>query len=131
MTLPILKARTIIHEFYLESKNKNPLEGTSEKIHRAHVAKKIHDLSFNKEKCDSYIYILNLLDFLETISFYVNHGDIEDSDIENLMGLSLTFFYDIFSARIDERRVKYSNPNYYCEFEKLVNRIKCEKTLGS
>lgn len=126
---PILKARIIIHEFYTLSKTSDKDKLLTEKQHRYFVANEINKLSSDPTRCEKYIHILNLLDFLETISFYANHEDIEDSDIENLMGLSLTFYYDVLEMRIDERRKKYSNPSYYCEFETLVNRMKCERTL--
>lgn len=63
-----------------------------------------------------YVYLLNLLDFLETLAFYANNhyvGAIE-------LGISIYFFYTIFTPRIEDRKGKYGQKDFYKEFEKLA-----------
>lgn len=122
---PIIKARQIIQRLYRESKITNPT--ASEMTHRYNIGIKINEISEDINGSEDYVYLLNLLDFLESISFFANRNDITAEDIKDLMGLSLDFFYTIFKPRIDARRTKYkdrSNNEFYSEFEKLVASIK-------
>lgn len=117
---PIIKARQIIQWLYRESVNALP--DRSEVIYRNKIAKKIDDLSRDVNRSDEYIYILNLLDFLETISYLANTGKISREDVNNLMGPSMEFFFEIFKPRIEDRRKKYKNDEYYAAFEKFVTK---------
>jgi len=124
---PILKARHIIQRLYRESNNLYP--GAPESVHRSHIAIRVNEISENINTSEEYTYLLNLLDFLETISYFANKGDISESDIKNLMGPSMGFFFIIFTPRIEARRRKYSNENYYCELEKLVIKMNKKKNF--
>lgn len=120
---PIIKARSIIQRLYRESNNLNP--GAKEKIHRLHIAKRIDEISKDALSYKEYTYLLNLLDFLETISYYANENKmITIDDIKNLMGPSMEFFFSIFLIRIRDRRNKYQNKKYYCEFHKIVKKLR-------
>ena len=118
----ILKARQIIQRLYRESNIQNP--GAPHSVHNSHISIRIHEISENIDNSNEYIYLLNLLDFLETISYFANKGAISISDIESLMGPSMGFFFTIFTPRIEARRQKYQNNKYYCELEKLVKNMK-------
>lgn len=123
----ILKARQIIQRLYRESNNLHP--GAPESVHRSHIAIRINEISENINTSEEYVYLLNLLDLLETISYFANNGLILESEIQNLMGPSMEFFFIIFKPRIEHRREKYRNESYYCEFQKLVeNTEKIKKT---
>jgi hypothetical protein len=122
----ILKARVIIQRFYRESKNLNPT--ATEAVHRYYIGIKINEMSEDINSSEGYVYLLNLLEFLESISFFANRKDLQTEDILNLMGLSLVFYYDIFKPRIEARRNKYSHKSMYVEFEKLVEKINCRSS---
>lgn len=119
---PIIKARQIIQRLYRESKIVNP--EAPETVHRYYIGNKINEISEDINLSEEYVYLLNLLDFLETISFFANRDDITADDIRDLMGLSLDFFHTIFKPRIEARRNKYTDKSIYSEFEKLVDSIK-------
>ena len=123
-SVSILKARVIIQRFYRESKNLNPT--ATEAVHRNYIGSKINEMSDDINSSEGYVYLLNLLEFLESISFFANRKDLQTEDILNLMGLSLVFYYDIFKPRIEARRNKYSHKSMYVEFEKLVQKINCK-----
>lgn len=123
---PIIKARSIIQRLYRESNNLHP-NAHNESIHRSHIAKRIDEISRDANSFEEYTYLLNLLDFLETISYYANNSKIISSkDIKNLMGPSMEFFFKIFLLRIHDRRQKYHNRKYYCEFHQLVKKLRKE-----
>jgi hypothetical protein len=119
----IIKARQIIHALYLESKKIQRISEENEDIHRNYIAEKINDYAEDPEKANDYVYLLNLMDFLETISFLANKGIIQKEEITDLMGLSLNFFWDIFHIRIKVRRQKYGDMRYK-EFENLIHSQK-------
>ncbi|MEO8401691.1 MAG: DUF4760 domain-containing protein [Gammaproteobacteria bacterium] len=118
----ILRARQTIQRLYRESNNLHP--GSPESVHRSHIAIRINEISEDINSSEEYTYLLNLLDFLETISYFTNKGDISESDIHNLMGPSMGFFFTIFTPRIEHRRRKYGNEAYYCELQKLVAKMR-------
>lgn len=123
---PIIKAREIIQRLYRESNNLNP--GAKERVHRRHISHRIDEISKDTNSYKEYTHLLNLLDFLETISYYANENKmISIDDIKNLMGPSMEFFFVIFKLRIKDRRKKYRSKVYYCEFQKLVKTLKTKK----
>ena len=122
----ILKARHTIQRLYRESNNLHP--EAPESVHRSHIAIKINEISEDINSSEEYTYLLNLLDFLETISYFTNKGDISESDIQNLMGPSMEFFFTIFTPRIEHRRRKYGNEAYYCELQTLVEKMLKKKS---
>ncbi len=121
----IIKARQIIQRLYRESNNLYP-EAT-ESVHRSYIAIRINEISQNINTSKEYVYLLNLLDLLETISYFANTGVISKQDVQNLMGPSMEFFFIIFKPRIEHRREKYRNETYYCELQKLAERTKQNK----
>lgn len=123
----IIKARVIIHEIYSKSKTQNP--NSSEDQHCEFMANEIYLLGERKDKksIKDYVYILNFLDFLETISLFTNNGYISPKEIDDLMNQSIIFFYKIFSKRIHQRRQKYNDSTFYYQFEKLYLKIQARK----
>lgn len=121
-SIEIIKARQVIHRFYRSSKDSNP--DAPEIVHWNNIGKEIDLLSrapetrFQKE----YVYILNLLDFLETLAYYTNRGHIESNELDELMGISIKFFYTILKPRIDDRKGKYGEKDFYKEFEILASK---------
>lgn len=117
----IIKARQIIHRLYLESKKIN--KDACECQHRKYIADEINKMSNEQKDGDDYILLLNLLDFLETLAYQAKNENIEFKDVEDLIGPSAKFFYQIFYLRIKERRKKYLDQKYYCEFENLIKKM--------
>lgn len=117
----IIKARIIIHELYLKAQEELKEKNIAEKvdIHRD-VGGKIVDLSTSKQKED-FIYLLNFLDFMETIGYFYTNKYLEEKHLYELFGASLKFNYEIFEPYIKHRREKHKNPKFYCEFEKLYD----------
>ncbi len=121
-SIEIIRARQIIHRFYRKTKDNNP--HAPEVVHWNEVGKEIDLLSrapdFQSQR--EYVYLLNLLDFLETMAFYANHDYIEPTELDDLMGISIRFFHTIFKPRIDDRKGKYGEKDFYKEFEILAEK---------
>lgn len=125
--LEIIKARQVIHRFYRQSKEAN--SSAPEIVHWNEIGKAIDALSRSTKPSEQkeYIFLLNLLDYLESIAFYVNNDYIKKKHVEDMMGISIVFFYTIFLPRIEHRREKYNMKDFYIEFEKLYLKIKDQK----
>lgn len=123
----ILEARKIIHSIYIKVKKKHPQ--ASEEEYSQYMAEEICKLGDSKSKKGGieYVYLLNFMDFLETISLFTNRNHVDIDDIKDLMNQSLEFFYTIFHLRIKERRRKYKDESFYSEFETLTRKLKCKK----
>lgn len=144
-SIEIIQARQIIHRYYRFSKDSNTDRAQEtvrryriltnnnilseneliELIHWRQIGKAIDKLSKASDPASQkeYILVLNLLDFLESISYYANNGHIEQKQIDDLMGISLVFFYAIFKLRIKKRREKYGINSFYEQFENLSKKI--------
>lgn len=115
----IIKARTIIHKFYCESRS----EEICQETHIKKISERIKEIGTNSEKADDFVCLLNFLDFLETISYFANNNYLSKRDVQELIAESLTFYYKVFEPWIYYRRQKYSNDNFYREVENLVKDI--------
>lgn len=131
----IVKARTIIQRLYCETKEENQIlcndshiEKISEKIREIgkckYIKKHSASKSTNHEECyKDFTILLNFLDFLETVAFFTNKKSLETTDLQELTGESMLYYYKIFKPWIYYRRSKYNNDNYYCEIQKLAKEI--------
>lgn len=130
---PIIKARAIIHRLYLSTKNDG--EEISDEIHLKRMAGEIKKIGQGKDSSENsskgssedFLYLLNFLDFLETIAYFANRNDISKNDVNELLGGSLTYYYKVFEPWIYYRRGKYKDSSYYFQLEKLVKKIEREK----
>jgi len=113
----IIKAREVIHEFYLSAKEVN-LPLTQHDLNYV-IGQQILLISkINKpNEISKFISLLNFLDFLETIGYMYHAGSLEVKDIQELSGNSIMYFYKIFEAYILYRREK--DPMFYKMFEAL------------
>lgn len=80
------------------------------------------------EQGKSFIYLLNLLDYLETLSYFFSRGDLEITDIQNICGNNAIFFFESFKLFIEQRQKHdkkyYSNFTYlYYELKKMQIKI--------
>jgi hypothetical protein len=61
----------------------------------------IHD---DEKKVTDFIYLLNFLDFLETIGYLHSEKAISLDGVRELLGNSIIYFYEIFSVYIEYRK---------------------------
>lgn len=112
----IIKARRVIHEFYLLAQSDNTL--TQEQINFAIGQQILRIRNENTpEAIEKFISLLNFLDFLETIGYLYNRNSLLIKDIHELSGNSVCYFYEIFKPYILHRRKK--DPMFYKMFENL------------
>lgn len=131
-SLEIIKARIIIHRLYLRTKEKNerkriskfPIQEYEDTINKE-IGEQIIEMSEDKGKERSFIYLLNFLDFMETIGYLCSEKHITAKALNELCGESLKYNYQIFEAYIDYRNSKHTG-RFYCEFKKLYRNIKKE-----
>ena len=117
-SIEIIKARSIIHSYYQETYHKD--------IDITAHANKIGHLILQAEKAQkpiNFIYLLNFLDFLETVSYFTNANYISLDDINELVGGSIKYYYCVYKPFIHTRRKKYHCNKYYCELEVLAKKI--------
>lgn len=119
----IIKARAIIHRLYIAT-DKNICKDKRDEILASKIKELYENLKFHKD----FIHLLNFLDFLETIAYFSNQGYVEVKEINELLGGSLEYFHKIFTPLVGHLRYHYrddlSNPSYYRELDKLVDKIK-------
>lgn len=132
----LIKARSIIHEIYLDSEakcikqTKGAEDSIDQKLIRDEMGQRIVALSMINNEPDrtKYTYLLSMMDFLETLSYMANEEEIKSEVLSDTLGNSLEFYYEIFYENILKRRSKYNKATYYVEFEKLYNRLVCYDT---
>lgn len=119
----VIKARLVIHKLYLNAQKQ------VSKIHRHEskyitpiIAKGIMELHDKEENAKDFIYLLNFLDFLETIGYLHSEKSISTDEVRELLANSIIYFYEIFSDYIDYRR-KTKDPAFYQHFEKLKDSL--------
>ncbi|MCZ4682685.1 DUF4760 domain-containing protein, partial [Legionella pneumophila] len=115
----IIKARAIIHKFYCETYDENICKET----HRRIIGEKIMEIILVKKQSTNFIYLMNFLDFLETIAYFTNKNYMSEKDIKELLGGSIPYYYEVFKPFINYRRAKYNSENYFCELERLIYKI--------
>lgn len=115
----ILKARVIIHELYCLTYHKE----IDINIHISKIAKRILFMKNKVDSSESFIYLYNFLNFLETISYFANNNYISNVDVDELLGGSVKYYYLIFKLLIEDKRRKYQSDYYYCELETLAKRL--------
>jgi hypothetical protein len=118
----IMMAREIIHEMYIDAQNQHGKENIE--AQRLEIGEKIKKYSEDKIHTKKFIYLLNFLNFLETTGYLSNKGYIQKRDIDELMGNSIKFYYEVFYPYIQHRRTKHHERNFHNEFEKLYLAIR-------
>lgn len=127
-----IKARAIIHELYLQVQNDDSLLiGLSltdrDSAIQENIGKKIIELRGLDYKAEEFIYLLNFLDFMETIGYIENKGYITHQGLDALCGEALIFNYKIFQEYIEIKRLRHDDPGFYKNFERLFNKLNAEK----
>lgn len=67
--------------------------------------------------------LLNFLDFLETIAYFCKANSLSVADVQNLLGYSLVFYYDVFERWLKYRQKKIGEGKY-SEIQWLVKKIR-------
>ncbi len=126
-----LEAKTILHRIYLNTKKPKKNYSCSEK-HIATISNKVKDMAKSNREQDikDFMLLINFLDSLETIAYFVNNNDdVKIENIEEFLGQSIIYYYLIFITWIYEnRRIGNHDNSYYSELEKLVKNLskKCK-----
>lgn len=136
----IIKARQIIHVIYRAVCDEKGYENKKKELNLTkhiypYISQIIIELSVSSEieKQKAFIYLLNYLDFMESIAFlYKEETDEKKLDELNAFcGDTLIFNYGIFYGYIKYKNRKHSTINstkgslkYYENFHKLVHKIK-------
>lgn len=116
----IIKAKCIFHKIYLETKSPDICKD----VHIKKIQEKLKDLGLNKESAKEFTYLLNFLDYLETVAYFANNKHVSHSEVNNLLGGTIEYYYKVFSAWIHYRRNKYKDESYYQELQTFVERAK-------
>jgi hypothetical protein len=121
----IIQARKIIHELFvteyrINQHNFDP-EKKFEKTLRE-VGNKVLIMSqTGGSKGEEFVILLNLLDFLEMLSYFYARGDLEKADILNTCGNNIKFLYPIFDQYM-RNRIEY-HPKDFSNFISLHSAI--------
>lgn len=126
----IIKTRIIIHDLYLKSQNELIKQGINEKhkeweskLHKQ-IGNKIKELSISEDDKDKFIYLLNFLDFMETVGYLYTNKHITLNKLDKLFGASLIFNFRIFEPYILHRQKKHKIGDFYKEFKQLYLDLK-------
>ena len=90
----IIMARQIIHKLFVDAyRDKNGNTKCEYSVALISVAEKIIHMSktANRKK-ESFIYLLNLLDYLEVVSYFYVRGDLKIEDVKNTCGNNAIFW---------------------------------------
>jgi hypothetical protein len=105
-----------IHEICLEL----GVNDINRKYHK--VGEKIIDLSKKKDESKKFIYILHVLDFMETMGYlYLKDGGLSREDIKKLFKVSVIKNYAIFKPYIDH--VRKVDEKLYRNFQDMYNEL--------
>ncbi|MCL9685835.1 DUF4760 domain-containing protein [Legionella maioricensis] len=124
----IIKAREIIHEHYLAIQQENKEIEIDALKHE--LGKKIIVISRDVNSKEEYIYLLNFLDFLETIGYLYVQKAVTIPELNELLGNSIVYFYEIFHPYIKHRRNSKADQKFYSQFEQLYKSVKNHQTCS-
>ena len=114
----IIKARQMIHNYYLDTYSVD----IDIHIHVKKISSRVLEEKNNKNQKE-FIYLLNFLDFLETVAYFTNNNYMSLDDVDELIGSSLKYYFCVFKELILNRRKTYRCKKYYCEIEQLAKDI--------
>ncbi len=121
----IIKARQIIHEIFV-FRYRNDTKGNSQNdfiIAVRNTANDVYEMSREtKEKGQNFIYLLNLLDHFESISYLSISNKINLDDVKNIYGNNMIFYYEAFEKYIKQRQSH--NPSDFLNYSKMYLELK-------
>lgn len=120
----IIKARQILHEIFVDAyRDKQGKAKCDFNSALFSISEKILQMSRAKgDEGKKFIYLLNLLDYLETLSYFFNRGDLKLKDVQNTCGNNAIFFYESFKLFIEQRQSH--NKTFFINFTALYHDLK-------
>ncbi len=117
----IIKARQILHEIFIDIYRN---EDGSRKCEFNVALYNISEITLrmSKSRNKDFIYLLNLLDYLETLSYFYNRGELNLPDIQNTCGNNAVFIYDCFRLYIENRQTH--DKRYFSNYTALYHDLK-------
>lgn len=123
----IIEARRILHRIFVSaySKEKNSDNKSNETMYER-VMLKVSTEVLNMKNSDNisgdeFISLLNLLDFMQTVSYICDREDLKIKEIYKLYGYNFIFLYQAFESFIKNRR-KHQKKDYLV-FSKLYQGL--------
>lgn len=125
----IIKARQILHEIFIDAyRDKHGEKKCELSIALFHVSEKILQMSRKKDDDGkNFIYLLNLLDYIETLSYFYSKDELTLADIQNTCGNNIIFFYESFKLFIEKRQSH--DKKFFINFVCLYYDLKKNNTL--
>lgn len=132
-SMEIIKARSIIHHLYLDSKRKLHItsEPDSDALLRSEIGNELIRLAESTAGNDpeEFLYVLNFLDFMETTGYLHTKGQLSQKDLIELFGDSVRFNYEALKPYIEYRREMHHNRSFSKEFERLYESLNVKNIL--
>lgn len=120
----IIIARQIIHEFFVKNYRAEKsivVNDYSGALH--HTGRNVLELSRKSgDEGKEFIYLLNLIDFLETLSYFYSRKDLDIEDIQNICGHNFIFLCDVF--RLYKERRQSREKFYFRNIDRLYIDLK-------
>jgi len=133
-TREIIKARMIVDKYFQEKYRINPETKNNYKAAIAKVSDDIFKLSRPESKKElkkgnsEFIYVLSLIELLETIGFLYAEGNDEiKSQIKKLFKDSVTFYYPACEKYIINAMGKPDRPKRFKYFTDVYNEFQCDR----
>lgn len=125
----IAKAEMVIQalcwQYSIKDVNDPNIQQVSKAIRQIVENKSNLDVVVNSEKA---VYLINFLDFLETIAYFRNENLVSTDDIEKTLGGTLCYYHTIFKDLIEHQRAYLNKQDYYGALEKVVKEINLSLT---
>ena len=112
-----VKAKAIIHQLYAKEKKAHEEKGKPERI--KDVSEKIMAmrLETDEKSTKDFAYLVNFVDFLETVAYFCNKDFIDSCDVKSLTGESIEYYYKIFEKWIKHCEGKYGSLKKFANME--------------
>lgn len=120
----IILARQILHKIFINRyRDKQGKPKCKYNVALFKVSEEILRMSrANGKKGNDFIYLLNLLDYLETLSYFCKRGDLKLKDVQNTCGNNVVFFYETFKLFIEQRQSH--DKTFFINFTALYHDLK-------
>lgn len=122
----IITARQLIHDIFVFNYRHNPM---TKNDYSAAVEKSSDDIlkmsrTINQEG-RNFIYLLNLLDHFESISYFYFINQITIDEVRNIYGNNMIFYYENLYSYIKQRQSR--NSSDFENYSKLYKELKYNK----
>jgi hypothetical protein len=120
----IIKARQILHNLFVGAyRDENGKSKEDYNTALFNVSEQILQMSrIKEENGKEFIYLLNLLDYLETLSYFFNRGDLKLKDVQNTCGNNAIFFFELFKLYVSQRQLHEKSA--FINYSRLYHTLK-------